>query len=167
MTGVMKIATTIPTSENIRLVRDFFHPLQRPIKKPIINITTKDIVKIVQFISEQAPQRFNDQVVAENDESAETEDEDYEKFDDEDVEDIAPILNKYLRPGDDTTMRRALEVVILDRKASTSYLQRRLRIGYNKAAELIEKMEERGIVGPPSGSGNKRDILVFDGMDIG
>ena len=130
-------------------------------------VKDEDIIKIVQFISEQAPQRFNDQVVAENDESAEIDEEDYEKFDDEDVEDIAPILNKYLRPGDDTTMRRALEVVILDRKASTSYLQRRLRIGYNKAAELIEKMEERGIVGPPSGSGNKRDILVFDGMDIG
>ena len=130
-------------------------------------VKDEDIVKIVQFISEQAPQRFNDQVVAENDESVEPDEEDYEKFDDEDIEDIAPILNKYLRPGDDSTMRRALEVVILDRKASTSYLQRRLRIGYNRAAELIEQMEERGIVGPPSGSGNKRDILVFDGIDIG
>jgi S-DNA-T family DNA segregation ATPase FtsK/SpoIIIE len=64
-------------------------------------------------------------------------------------------------------MRRALEVVILDRKASTSYLQRRLKIGYNRAAELVEMMEERGIVGPPSGSGNKREILIFDGIDIG
>ena len=63
-------------------------------------------------------------------------------------------------------MRQALEVVILDRKASTSYLQRRLGIGYNRAAELIDKMQARGIVGPPSGSGNKRDILVFDGLDI-
>ena len=72
-----------------------------------------------------------------------------------------------MRPGDDDTMRRALEVVILDRKASTSYIQRRLKIGYNRAAELIDQMEERGIVGPPSGSGNKRDILVFDGIDIG
>ncbi len=143
-----------PTSMNIERVQGAW-------------VKDEDIIKIVQFISEQAPQRFNDQVVAENDESAEIDEEDYEKFDEEDVEDIAPILNKYLRPGDDTTMRRALEVVILDRKASTSYLQRRLRIGYNKAAELIEKMEERGIVGPPSGSGNKRDILVFDGIDIG
>ena len=58
-----------------------------------------------------------------------------------------------------------LEVVILDRKASTSYLQRRLRIGYNRAAELIEEMEKRGIVGPPSGSGNKRDIMIFDDIE--
>jgi S-DNA-T family DNA segregation ATPase FtsK/SpoIIIE len=68
-----------------------------------------------------------------------------------------------MRPGDNDVMRQALEVVLLDRKASTSYLQRRLGIGYNRAAELIDQMEARGIVGPPSGSGNKRDILVFDG----
>ena len=125
-----------------------------------------DIKKIVQFISEQAPQRFNDQVLAESDDAESDMDEDL-PIDAEDRADIAPLVNKYMRPGDDDTMRRALEVVILDRKASTSYIQRRLKIGYNRAAELIDQMEERGIVGPPSGSGNKRDILVFDGIDIG
>ena len=79
---------------------------------------------------------------------------------------IAPLIKKYLQPGDDETMRRALEVVVLDRKASTSYIQRRLKIGYNRAAELIDTMEERGIVGPPSGSGNKREILIFDGLEL-
>ena len=73
---------------------------------------------------------------------------------------IDKIVRRYLRPGDDETVRRALEVVILDRKASTSYLQRRLGIGYNRAAEIMDLMEERGIVGPSSGSGNKREILV-------
>jgi cell division protein ZapA (FtsZ GTPase activity inhibitor) len=42
-----------------------------------------------------------------------------------------------------------------------------LKIGYNRAAEIVDQLEERGIVGPPSGSGNKRDILIFDGIDIG
>ena len=83
-------------------------------------------------------------------------------FDEMEKAQIAPLIKKYLRPGDDDVMKRALEVVILDRKASTSYIQRRLKIGYNRAAELIDLMEERGIVGPPSGSGAKRDILVFD-----
>lgn len=73
---------------------------------------------------------------------------------------IDKIVRRYLRPGDDETVRRALEVVILDRKASTSYLQRRLGIGYNRAAEIMDLMEERGIVGPPSGSGNSREILL-------
>ena len=121
-----------------------------------------DIKKIVEFVSAQAPQHFNDTVLAETSDEEEDIDEDLEKIDPEDRADIAPLVQKYMRPGDDDTMRRALEVVILDRKASTSYLQRRLKIGYNRAAELIEEMESRGIVGPPSGSGNKRDIMIFD-----
>ncbi len=126
-----------------------------------------DIKNVVKFVSDQAPQKFNDTVLAETDDSDEEIDEDTERIDPEDRADIAPLVQKYMRPGDDDIMRRALEVVILDRKASTSYLQRRLKIGYNRAAELIDQMEERNIVGPPSGSGNKRDILIFDGFDIG
>ena len=123
-----------------------------------------DIKSIAKFVSDQAPQHFNDQVVVESDSGAADADldDDYDAIDPEDQADIQPLIKKYMRPGDDDTMRRALEVVVLDRKASTSYLQRRLRIGYNRAAELIDQMEERGIVGPPSGSGNKRDILIFD-----
>ena len=124
-----------------------------------------DIKKVVQFISEQAPQRFDDNVlIGEEAGDGEEIDEDYEAIDSDDRADIAPLVKKYMRPDDDDTFRRALEVVILDRKASTSYLQRRLKIGYNRAAEIVDLMEERGIVGPPSGSGNKRDILVFDGI---
>ncbi len=53
----------------------------------------------------------------------------------------------------------AVEIVIRDQKASISYLQRRLSIGYNRAATLIERMEEEGIISPP-GSGGKREILI-------
>ena len=138
------------------------------LQKGLMDRAKMDAVKnVVKFVSDQAPQRFNDSVLIEPDDGEAEDEEDYVPIDDEDRADIAPILKKYLRPGDDDTMRRALEVVILDRKASTSYLQRRLKIGYNRAAELIDQMEERGIVGPPSGSGSKRDILVFDGVDIG
>ena len=127
-----------------------------------------DIKKVVQFISDQAPQRFNDNVLVEDTGDGDVDvDEEYEVIDNDDRADIAPLIKKYLRPDDDDTFRRALEVVILDRKASTSYFQRRLKIGYNRAAEIVDQMEDRGILGPPSGSGNKRDILVFDGIDIG
>jgi S-DNA-T family DNA segregation ATPase FtsK/SpoIIIE len=54
---------------------------------------------------------------------------------------------------------QAVQVVTRDRKASTSYIQRRLQIGYNRAASLIERMEQEGIVGQPNHSG-KREILV-------
>jgi S-DNA-T family DNA segregation ATPase FtsK/SpoIIIE len=60
--------------------------------------------------------------------------------------------------GDDL-YDRAVAVVTRDRKASTSYIQRRLQIGYNRAASLIEKMEQEGVVSPANHAG-KRDILA-------
>jgi S-DNA-T family DNA segregation ATPase FtsK/SpoIIIE len=56
---------------------------------------------------------------------------------------------------------QAVAIVKRDRKASTSYIQRRLQIGYNRAASLMERMELEGIVGQPNHSG-KREILVED-----
>ena len=52
----------------------------------------------------------------------------------------------------DPLMEQALDVVVGAGKASASYLQRKLKIGYNRAARLVEEMEERGIVGPANGS---------------
>jgi S-DNA-T family DNA segregation ATPase FtsK/SpoIIIE len=60
--------------------------------------------------------------------------------------------------GDDL-YDRAVAVVTRDRKASTSYIQRRLQIGYNRAASLIERMEQEGVVSPANHAG-KRDILA-------
>jgi S-DNA-T family DNA segregation ATPase FtsK/SpoIIIE len=60
--------------------------------------------------------------------------------------------------GDDL-YDRAVAVVTRDRKASTSYVQRRLQIGYNRAATLIERMEQEGVVSPANHAG-KRDVLA-------
>jgi S-DNA-T family DNA segregation ATPase FtsK/SpoIIIE len=49
--------------------------------------------------------------------------------------------------------------VTRDGRASTSYVQRRLSIGYNRAARLIEQMEEQGVISPPNHAG-KREILA-------
>jgi len=54
---------------------------------------------------------------------------------------------------------QAVAIVLRDRKASTSYIQRRLQIGYNRAASLMERMEHEGIVGQPNHAG-KREILI-------
>jgi S-DNA-T family DNA segregation ATPase FtsK/SpoIIIE len=54
---------------------------------------------------------------------------------------------------------QAVAIVVRDRKASTSYIQRRLGIGYNRAATLIERMEQEGVIGPANHAG-KREILV-------
>jgi S-DNA-T family DNA segregation ATPase FtsK/SpoIIIE len=53
----------------------------------------------------------------------------------------------------------ALKIVVAEQKASASYLQRRLRIGYNKAARIMEELEEAGAIGPQDGS-KPRKVLV-------
>ena len=63
--------------------------------------------------------------------------------------------------GDDL-YRQALEIVTRDRKATTSYIQRRLQIGYNRAARIIERMEEEGVLSSPNHMG-KREILLDEG----
>jgi len=59
----------------------------------------------------------------------------------------------------DALYDRAVAVVLRDRKASTSYIQRRLQIGYNRAATMIERMEDEGLISPANHAG-KREILV-------
>jgi len=60
--------------------------------------------------------------------------------------------------GDDL-FDQAVAVVARDRKASTSYIQRRLQIGYNRAASLVERMEDEGMIGPADHAG-KREIFL-------
>ena len=54
---------------------------------------------------------------------------------------------------------KAVDIILRDRKVSTSYVQRRLKIGYNRAATLIEEMEENGVISAPNHAG-KREVLV-------
>ena len=61
--------------------------------------------------------------------------------------------------GEDALYDQAVQIVITDRKCSTSYIQRKLAIGYNKAARLVEAMEDQGLVSPANHVG-KRQILV-------
>jgi S-DNA-T family DNA segregation ATPase FtsK/SpoIIIE len=62
--------------------------------------------------------------------------------------------------GDATDLyQQAVQIVLRDKKASTSYIQRRLQIGYNRAASIMERMEQEGVVGQPNHAG-KREILV-------
>lgn len=66
--------------------------------------------------------------------------------------------------GESDLYDQAVAIVLRDKKASTSYVQRRLSIGYNRAASIIEKMEEEGVISAPNHAG-KRDILVGNAED--
>jgi S-DNA-T family DNA segregation ATPase FtsK/SpoIIIE len=73
----------------------------------------------------------------------------------DDEEEVGPSL---FSEGDDPLYDKALEIVMQQGKASASYIQRRLKIGYNRAARLVEEMEQKGIVGAAQGS-KPRELL--------
>lgn len=133
-------------------------------------VEDKDIDKVVELVAAQCEQQFDNNVVLEKDSEAKASTGNGDSFDDDsdsiyNAPEIAPIVQKYLESDDTDLTRQALEIVLLERKVSTSYLQRRLRIGYNKAAEIVDTLEARGIVSSPLPGGAKRDILVFDEID--
>jgi S-DNA-T family DNA segregation ATPase FtsK/SpoIIIE len=75
------------------------------------------------------------------------------------------------QPADDDSpdaalYRKAVQVVAESQKASTSYVQRQLRIGYNSAARLIERMEREGKVGAPDHVGRREVLIDRDGQAI-
>lgn len=82
-------------------------------------------------------------------------------MDDEDEEHVAEVD---CEEGTDPLMEEALKIVYSRKSASASYLQRRLKIGYNRAARLVEEMEDRGIVGPARGS-LPREVLRMTDID--
>jgi S-DNA-T family DNA segregation ATPase FtsK/SpoIIIE len=66
---------------------------------------------------------------------------------------------------DDELVPEAIELVRKLGKASTSLLQRRFRIGYTRAARIMDVMEEKGIIGPPTGTSKARDVLLDEDGD--
>jgi S-DNA-T family DNA segregation ATPase FtsK/SpoIIIE len=61
--------------------------------------------------------------------------------------------------SDDEMYDRAVQIVTTTRNASISWVQRQLRIGYNRAARLVEEMEKQGVVSPPDHT-NKREVMT-------
>ncbi|MEO0359856.1 MAG: DNA translocase FtsK [Pseudomonadota bacterium] len=79
--------------------------------------------------------------------------------DDENAAAIDEILGLGGDGGEDQLYDQAVMIVARDRKCSTSYIQRKLAIGYNKAARLVEQMEDQGVVSPANHVG-KREVLI-------
>jgi S-DNA-T family DNA segregation ATPase FtsK/SpoIIIE len=78
---------------------------------------------------------------------------------DDRADDIDSLLGLGSDGLDDSLYDQAVAIVAKDRKCSTSYIQRKLGIGYNKAAKLVEQMEEHSVVSPANHVG-KREILI-------
>jgi DNA segregation ATPase FtsK/SpoIIIE, S-DNA-T family len=126
--------------------------MPKPIRVQGALITKDEVIKVNDFLRMQRPPQYDDEVVSQ------------------------PVqLNGKggivvdSHPGDsssdDDLYKDAIQVVIDSRKASTSLLQRRLKIGYGRASRLIDEMEEQGIVSPADGS-KARDVLVSSISDV-
>ncbi|MFA6292634.1 MAG: DNA translocase FtsK, partial [Victivallales bacterium] len=115
-------------------------------------VSDGEIEKVVNFVSGQMEQRFDETVLSGK--ASELDAELPFGQDGEGDEDDSSA------GSEEELVKRAIEAILTDGKASTSYVQRRLNIGYNKAANIIEIIERKGIVGPPVGANAKRQILV-------
>ncbi|RYE28437.1 MAG: cell division protein FtsK, partial [Hyphomicrobiales bacterium] len=113
-------------------------------------VSDAEVEKVVAHLKTQGRPDYLDAVTAEE-EAAGAEDEDGAVFD-----------KSAMGAESDDPYEQAVAVVLRDKKASTSYIQRRLQIGYNRAASIMERMENEGIVGPANHAG-KREILVETG----
>jgi S-DNA-T family DNA segregation ATPase FtsK/SpoIIIE len=81
------------------------------------------------------------------------------------VDDIPPwekLLQEPDENQDDGLIEQAISIVRSSQRASASLIQRRLRIGYPRAARLLDQLEEMGVVGPSQGGGKERDVLVSE-----
>ena len=80
-------------------------------------------------------------------------------------EEAAEEINESLMEERDPLFRAAAEVVVQYEQGSTSLLQRRLRVGYGRAARIVDQLHAAGVLGPPDGS-KPRDVLVgLDAID--
>jgi S-DNA-T family DNA segregation ATPase FtsK/SpoIIIE len=106
-------------------------------------VSDQEVEAVAKFLRDQGQPQYLEEITAGGDDEG----DDGESFGDEGG-----------GSGDDL-YDRAVAVVTRDKKASTSYVQRRLQIGYNRAASLIERMEQEGVVSPANHAG-KREILA-------
>jgi S-DNA-T family DNA segregation ATPase FtsK/SpoIIIE len=107
-------------------------------------VSDEEVEKVVEFLREQGEPAYVEDVT--------------EPPDDDDGGSILPGLSAD-GTGDKDLYAQAVAVVAREGKASTSFIQRHLNIGYNRAAKLIEQMEKEGVVGPANHVG-KREVLI-------
>jgi len=108
-------------------------------------IEDDEVEKLVQYCSNQVEQKFESAVQEHIESGGSSGDDDVSDADEEIVE-------------------KCLEVIRQEKKASTSLLQRRLRLGYTRAARMMDILEQRGIIGPGEGA-KPREILINVGQD--
>nr|WP_255560977.1 DNA translocase FtsK [Pseudochrobactrum sp. Wa41.01b-1] len=116
-------------------------------------VSDEEVEKVVNHLKEQGRPDYLATVTADEEDT-------------EAVEDDSAVFDKSDMASDDgdDLYEKAVKVVLRDKKCSTSYIQRRLSIGYNRAASLVERMEQEGLVGAANHVGKREIIGQNDGM---
>ncbi len=113
-------------------------------------VTDEEIIKITDHLRDQRPAQYDDEITAQPVQ----------------LNGKGGIVMDFDGGSDDSMYNDAVRVVVESGKASTSLLQRRLRIGYSRAARIMEEMEEQGVIGPADGA-RPRDVLINSLSDLG
>ncbi len=129
------------------LITTAAHPKPRRVQGVFVD--DAEVMKITDFIKMQRPPDYNDEVVTQPVQ----------------ISAKGGLVMDMDGGSDDAMFKDAVNCVIESGKASASLLQRRLRVGYARAARLIEDMEEQGIIGPADGA-RPRDVLVSSMDDV-
>ncbi len=120
--------------------------IKKPRRVQAANVSDEEVDRVVTDLKMQSPPQYDENLLARLNEKGAS----------------AGLPGSESR---DSEYGQAVEVVINEGKASTTLLQRRLRIGYSKAARIMEEMEDNGIIGPADGS-RPREVLVSSVEDI-
>ena len=152
-----RIAFTVATQIDSRTILDqagaerllgrgdmLFNPIgaNKPIRIQGAFISDEEVEELIAFVKGQGQPEYDEVMMAETDkgaESSETMNSDEEQ---------------------DELLERAVQIVLEQRSASASILQRRLRVGFSRAGRLIDTMQDMKIIGPPTNSSKGRDILM-------
>lgn len=113
-------------------------------------VTDGEVVKVTDHLRMQSAPQYNDDVVAQPVQ----------------LNGKGGVVVDFGDDSGDDLFKDAVRVVIDGQRASTSYLQRRLKVGYQRAARIMEEMEEQGIIGPADGS-RPREILISSMDELG
>jgi S-DNA-T family DNA segregation ATPase FtsK/SpoIIIE len=105
-------------------------------------VSNEEIVQVVRFCARQAPPAYEQEIQQKMTERSDEE-----------------ALGRELTPDDEELIRKTVELMKIEKKSSTSLIQRRLRIGYGRGAWIMDFLEKRGVVGPKDGN-KDRDILI-------
>ena len=166
ITGVIKanipsrIAFTVSSQVDSRTIIDssgaekllgkgdmLYYPIdqRKPLRIQGCFVSDKEVEQVVSFIKSREKVEYSEDIL--------------EEIERQSIEESSSSSSSEVTEGQDSMIPAAIEVIVETGQASTSFLQRRLKLGYARAARIMDEMESRGIVGPQDGS-KRREVLI-------